>query len=302
MVHNHASYSQWPTYVRLRRISTSVHPNEATQPAGQTTPRLEPGLLPAKSYLICCTNPKAQIQEYVLQFIQFRYKQKQVYIDNPKHNLIHYKQFWQMLPGFIQEYTLEFALCCQRPASKYKVWNAKKLRGILLHWGRRKKWCKPHVGCPPVILSYARGRIQWVNRAGNDLHNHSDMNTKYANTENTNVNTEPTNSRHSEVFVQCHVAAKWVKGQGGYAQSLWKTTQTSGAAIYTIHNDTAFRLLNGRCHTHGGGIYTKRVRDSAISFSVSFGPCEGWPHAILIHFIACCQVFCISYYFFVFEY
>ena len=42
--------------------------------------------------------------------------------------------------------------------------------------------------------------FQWVNRAGNDLHNHSDGNTKYTNTnKNTKyTNTENTNEKYTD--------------------------------------------------------------------------------------------------------
>ena len=68
----------------------------------------------------------------------------------------------------------------------------KKVRGILVPG---KNCCKPHVGCPPGILRCACGPIQWVNKAVNNLHNHSDGNANYANTENTNTNEKHTDFR-----------------------------------------------------------------------------------------------------------
>ena len=113
-----------------------------------------------------------------------------------------------------------------------------------------------------------------LNRAGNDLHNHSDGNTKYANTENTKKMKNIPISGIQKYYSNVMFAAKRVN-------RICAITLKKDANLWSWH-----LLLKVWCHTHGGGIYTKRVRDWAISFSVSFGPCEGWPHTILIHFIA----------------
>ena len=150
----------------------------------------------------------------------------------------------------------------------------KKVRGILVPG---KNCCKPHVGCPPGILRYACGRIQWVNKAVDDLHNHSDGNTKYANTENTNTNEKPYwfQAFRNIIPMLCLQQNGWI----GSAQSLWKKTQTSGVGIYCWK----FGAI------HMGVVFIQNVFVTG-PFPLVWvsGPCEGWPTQfwyITLHFV-----------------
>ena len=181
-------------------------------------------------------------------------------------SVIH-ESLWKCLPPDLTWY-------CHRPASKYKEYKMQE-KGSR-HSGAWKKLLQASCRSPSrysqmCLQPYSMGE-QGSGRSAQSLWWKYQI-RKYREHKYKWEKIIPI-SGIQKYYSNVMFAAKWVN-------RICAITLKKDANLWSWH-----LLLKVWCHTHGGGIYTKRVRDWAISFSVSFGALWGMAHTVLIHYIA----------------